>query len=258
MVISAMRDLIVTNPETDGRIVTSSSRELRKLALELIKLAKRGDLKSCFEEDLQHLDLYGTDFAGQQLPGMNFSGSFLVEADFRESNLVQAEFAGAYIRSVNFAKPIFQGPTSPTPTGSMHWVSPRANFARVRPATLRDCPATVAEMYAHLEKHYALSFQSWSGRVREQLTVIWNEYLTYSPGACESSLQRSGAGRPTKSGKYARALSFLNALLAFQDRAPLGLKEQPSMSRRVSKGCVEVSMGGKLWKSRSQWESPKR
>jgi serine/threonine protein kinase len=177
-VISAMRDLIVINPESDGGIVTSSSREVRKLALELINLATHDDLKSCFEEeDLQRLDLYGMDFAGKQLPSMNFSGSFLVEANFRESNLVHAEFAGAYIRNVNFAK----ANLSEADFTDADWFNAlfltQDQLAQVREDTLMDCPATVAEMHKYLEKHYALPFESWSGRVGDQLTATWNEYL---------------------------------------------------------------------------------
>ena len=178
MVISAMRDLIVSRPETDDGVVRRSNREVRKLALELIKLSKAGDLKSCFEEaDLQHVDLYGMDFAGQQLLGMNFGGSFLVEADFQKSNLARACFAGASIRNVNFKK----ADLSEADFTDADWFNAlgltRSQLARVRPDTLRDCPATDAEMHAYLEKHYVLPFDSWSGRVHDQLTATWNEYL---------------------------------------------------------------------------------
>jgi len=177
-VMSAMRDLIVSNPETDGSIVTGSSRETRKLALELIKLSKPGDLKDCFEEgDLQHLDLYGMDFAGQQLAGLNFRGSFLVEADFRESNLARACFAGACIRNVNFTK----ADLSEADFTDADWFNAlgltQDQLARARQDALADCPTTDAEMHAYLEKHYVLPFESWSGRVRHQLTATWNEYL---------------------------------------------------------------------------------
>jgi hypothetical protein len=187
MVISAMRDLIVSNPEKDGGIVTGSSREIRKMALELIKLSKSGDLKDCFEvRDLQHLDLYGMNFAAQQLVGMNFSGSFLVEADFRESNLVECCFAGACIRNVKFN----QANLSEVDFTDADWFNAfglaQDQLARARQDTLTDCPATIAEMHAYLESHYVVPFESWTAQVRRQLTMTWTEYL--SPGGLRDFL----------------------------------------------------------------------
>ncbi len=177
-VISAMRDLIVTTPDTDGNVLPRSVREVRKLALELMKFSKPGDLKACFEDgDLEHLDLYGMDFTSQELSGMSFRGSFLVEADLGRSNLAHTSFAGAYIRNAIFTNADLSG----VDLTDADWFNAlgltQAQFARVRHDTVMDCPATVAEMHQYLEKHYALPFESWSGRVRDQLTATWNEYL---------------------------------------------------------------------------------
>src|SRR5207245_10927389 len=109
-VISAMRDLILNAGDAKGNVVPSSVREVRKLALELVKLSKQGDLRDCFQEhDLEYLDFYGVTFSGERLAGMSFRGSFLVEAAFRRSDLIRASFAGAYLRNADFAEADLSG-----------------------------------------------------------------------------------------------------------------------------------------------------
>jgi hypothetical protein len=143
-----------------------------------MKLGKPGDLKACFEDgDLEHLDLYGMDFTSQELSSLSFRGSFLVEADLGWSNLAHTSFAGAYIRNANFTHADLSG----VDFTDADWFNAlgltQDQLAHVRKNTLMNCPATVAEMHAYLEKHYGFPFESWSGRVRNQLTTTWSEYL---------------------------------------------------------------------------------
>jgi serine/threonine protein kinase len=188
-IVSAMKDLILDTRTNDDGVLPASIREIRKLALELLKLAKDGDLRDCFEKrQLEHLDLYGMNFSNERLTGMSFRGSFLVEASFRRCALRRASFARSYLRNADFTG----AEIAEVDLTDADWFNAvgltRAQFARIRRETLVKCPASVSEMHHYLESRYLYPFESWSTEIRQQLTAVWHKYLR--PGGLRDVLER--------------------------------------------------------------------
>jgi serine/threonine protein kinase len=176
-VTSALKDLILTIPDFNNGI-PAPVRQLRKEALDLIKTATQGQLRECFKEkDLEYLDLYGMNFAGQRLTDISFRGCFLVEADFRQSHLDRATFAGAYVRNVNFAGADLSG----ADFTDADWFNALAltggQLASARQDTLMQCPPDEEAMHRYLAARYAFPFESWPLQVQEQLKAAWSQYL---------------------------------------------------------------------------------
>jgi serine/threonine protein kinase len=175
---SALKDLILSIGDFEGRVIPAAVREFRQEALELIKMSTDSDLRRCFaERDFEFLDLYGMNFARQSLAEFSFKGCFLVEADFEACDLCRASFEGANIRNVDFA-----GATlSNADFTDADWFNAAAltegQLALVRPETLLDCPQDIAGMLRFLKHHYAVPFEAWSPRLQEQLKAAWQEYL---------------------------------------------------------------------------------
>ena len=135
-------------------------------------------MNRCFrDQDLEHLDLYGMNFASEQLAGLSFKGCFLVEANFQNSSLVGASFASAYVRNAEFT----DADLKDVDFTDADWFNApgltAGQLERARKDTLMMCPTDVQEIHRYLEARYGVPFEAWSGRVQEQLKATWNEYL---------------------------------------------------------------------------------
>ena len=177
-VTSALKDLILTVGDFGDAPVPMRVREVRKFALDVMKTSTQGHLGRCFKEhELEHLDLYAMNFAGERLPGLSFYGSFLVEASFAACDLARASFVGAYVRNVDFA----QADLSDADLTDADWFNAlhltESQLRSVRQDTLLKCPANVDAMHRYLKARYGLSFESWSARVQEELRATWQDYL---------------------------------------------------------------------------------
>jgi serine/threonine protein kinase len=177
-VSSVLKDLILTVPDFNGNGVPASVREVRKLALDLVKGLAQGNLGLYFQEhELEYLDLYGMDFGTEQLSGLSFRGSFLVEANFQGSHLIRSSFRGAYIRNASFG----EADLTHADLTDADWFNAlgltERQLRQVQHATLLACPPNVQAMHTYLQARYAFPFQSWSTRVQEELKTAWNEYL---------------------------------------------------------------------------------
>ena len=177
-VTSALKDLILSIGDFQGRVIPAPVRDLRKRALELIKISTQSDLRRCFaDHDLEFLDLYGTDFAGQPLGGFSFKGCFLVEASFRGCDLNRASFADANIRNVDFGGAALSG----ADFTDADWFNAvgltESQLASIRPDTLLDCPRDMAAMHRFLSRHYVVPFEAWAPRLQDQLKTAWEQYL---------------------------------------------------------------------------------
>ena len=163
--------------------------------LELLKVSAQGNLSRCFkDQELEHLDLYGMNFAGANLSRVSFRGCFLVEANFQQCNLEQSSFAGAYVRNVDFSQANLSG----ADFTDIDWFNALgltpSQLQSVRQETLLDCPSNVQALRRYLDTRYGFPFASWEFRVQEQLKAAWSEYLR--PGGLrETVLQWRVASR---------------------------------------------------------------
>ena len=162
----------------DANGLPTSVREVRRLALDVIKLFAQGKLGRCFKDGaLECLDLYGMNFASEELSGISFRNCFLVEADFRGSQLAHASFAGAYLRNVNFAEADLSG----ADLTDADWFNAlgltESQLRLVQRDTLINCPPDLQAMHRFLKSRYGFPFESWSRQVQEQLQAAWNEHL---------------------------------------------------------------------------------
>lgn len=177
-VTPVLKGLILTLGERGGNGVSVPVREMRRSMLEHLKVSTQGDLGRCFKDQvLEHLDLYGMNFAGANLSHVSFRGCFLVEANFRQCNLGQSSFAGAYVRNVDFS----QADLSGADFTSADWFNAlgltSSQLQSVRQETLLDCPSNVRAIRRYLEARYGFPFASWGVQVQEQLQTAWSEYL---------------------------------------------------------------------------------
>jgi serine/threonine protein kinase len=177
IVSSGLRRLILTVP-SDGHIIVSSVRDVRKRVFDILRKATSDDLYQFFgRQDFEHLDLYGFNFEATNLLGTSFGGAFLVECSFASSNLAGASFAGAYIRNVNFSGANMHGADFTDADWFNALELTPAQLTSVRQETLRPCPPDIAAMHSFLESHYAFPFTAWSAHVQEQLQATWKSYL---------------------------------------------------------------------------------
>jgi len=173
----ALRELILTAPD-DRHGVAAPVREIRKAALEIIKAATHGRLTLYFKgQDLEYLDLYGTNFAFERLRGLSFRGCFLVEASFQGNDLQEASFESACIRNVDFAGTDLTG----ADFTDADWFNALGLTERqvesVPQDTLMECPASIREMHEFLAARYVFPFKSWAKRVQDDLQAAWADYL---------------------------------------------------------------------------------
>lgn len=178
LVVSALKDVVTTIPEFTGGPVPGGVREMRRAAVELLKAVTHGNLRSCLaERDLKFLDLYGMNFAGQDLSAFSFRGCFLVEASFKNAGLPGACFAEARLSNVNF----FGAKLTNVDLTDADWFNTLGLTERqlraVRPETLLACPPTLEAMHLYLSAHYVFPFDSWTTVVQERLIAAWDEYL---------------------------------------------------------------------------------
>jgi len=174
---SVLREVILTVDQ--GRTGLSDPvREVRKLTLDALRACAPGGLAECFQDrGLEHLDLYGMNFAGERLTGMSFQASFLVAASFQKCDLRGATFAGAWIRNGNFAEADLSG-ADMTDADWFNALGLTENQLRsIRPHTLLDCPADIPAMHHYLAARYVYPFESWSTQIQEEIKAAWNEYL---------------------------------------------------------------------------------
>lgn len=176
--ISALKGLIQRDVDRPGGVIPSSIRELRKAALEVLKIATQGHLSTCFgPRDLEYLDLYGMNFVREQLNEFSFNGCFLVEADFRKSCLRSASFAKACLRNANFLSADLAGVDL---TGA-DWFNAlnltEAQLRSVRKETVLLCPTGLQAMYEYVASRYVVPFDAWPAHIQEQLKRAWRRYL---------------------------------------------------------------------------------
>lgn len=175
--ISVVKDFLALG-DFDGTIVPRPVREIRRLALDTIRALAQKDLGAYFQEgELDYLDLYGMDFARQQLAGVTFRYCFLVESSFEGAVLDGSSFLGAYIRNVKFAGASLRI----TDLTDADWFNAQGlkpeQLREARLETLLACPPDVEGMHRYLRSHYAVTFERWSEHVQKQLTESWAEYL---------------------------------------------------------------------------------
>jgi serine/threonine protein kinase len=174
---SILKDVILTMDPGVGQ-VRDAARAVRKQTLEVLTASTGGDLGALFNADeLEHLELYGMDFAAAQFAGMRFNGCFLVGSNFRGSNLAGACFEGASIRNVDFA----EANLSDADFTDADWFNAlnltESQIRGVSMHTLQACPADEQAMHRYLTDHYVLPFGSWPSRHQQQLKATWTEYL---------------------------------------------------------------------------------
>jgi len=181
------KNLILTLGDLDDGGVPMRIREIRKLALDVIKASAQGRIGRFFQNrELEYLDLYGMDFSGEDLSGASFQGCFLVEATFQSSKLAGALFAQASIRNANFTGANLSGADFTAADWFNAWGLTEEQLRTVRPGTLLRCPDNVDEMHKFLAGHYFFPFASWSSHVQSQLQEAWAEYLR--PGGVRDKL----------------------------------------------------------------------
>lgn len=175
---NTMKELILFLGDLEGVIVPTGVRQMRKLALDVIKASSPGSLGHNFQDrELEYLDLYGMNFAQENLSHVSFRGCFLATADFQSSDLTGATFAEARIRNTKFGGANLTG----ADLGGADWFNAsgltEAQLRTVQPGTLLRCPSDVEEMHRFLKGYYALPFESWSADVQDHLRRTWSEYL---------------------------------------------------------------------------------
>jgi len=181
---NAMKDIVLNMGDFEGAVVPARIREMRRLALDVIRLAAAGGLGSEFaHRELEYLDMYGMNFAYEDLRRVSFRGCFLVECDFQSCYLAGASFSGAYIRNANFKNADLTEAdfTNADWFNAAGLTAPQLQAARA--GTLLKCPPDIAGMHGVLKARYLLPFDSWSDEVQQQLQRTWATYLE-SGGFC--------------------------------------------------------------------------
>jgi hypothetical protein len=97
-VAKQLRPLVLSHSDT-----TSKARQIRKAAIEAIKIIRENRMRLDFSDGLIEADLPEVDLSGADLSGVNLSGSFLMGSDFAHSSLIGANLSDADLRNVNFA-----------------------------------------------------------------------------------------------------------------------------------------------------------
>lgn len=186
-------DLLLTlEPYDDG--VPPGVRQVRRLAMDVLKIATRGDLGPCFPDaELETLDLYAMDFSGCVMRGVSFGECFLAASDFENANLRKASFRSAWIRNVRFAG----ADLADADFTDADWFNAAGltedQLASVRPSTLSPCPPDVQALRRVLSARYGRQSESWDTEIREQLQQAWQEYLR--PGGLRDLVARGRRGR---------------------------------------------------------------
>ena len=175
---SAMCDLLLSVPKSRSGVVSPAVREIRKLALELLRLASKDDLTLYLRpDDLKYLDLWNMNFSRLNLTDFCFERCFLVEASFEGSNLPHSRFTEAWIRNVNFkdADLLDVDFTDADWFNTFGLTEHQLRSARLE--TLMKCPLDEARLRAYLDDAYHFPIGSWSEQVREQILAAWKDYL---------------------------------------------------------------------------------
>jgi serine/threonine protein kinase len=177
-VMSAMRDMILSVPRFRSGTVPPPIREIRKLGLELLRLASRNNLRLCLQpKDFEYLDLWNMNFSRLNLSGFSFERCFCVETSFEGCDLSHAVFRETSIRNVNFAGADLSGGDF-TGADWFNAIGLTENQLRtIRPETLMECPGDEALLRDYLDTSYGFPLGSWSDQVREQILGAWKEYL---------------------------------------------------------------------------------
>ena len=177
-VISATKALLTGDESFRKGFLANSARPVRNMALELLRLATRDDLRSYVKtNEFEHLDLYEMDFTGLDLKGFQFKGGFLVSSRFDGSDLRGAGFEGAAIRNVNFggAKLVDADFTGADWWNALGLDAQQLQSAKM--ATFARCPISVAGMHEFLTARYAVAFAAWDTAVQQELQAAWSDYL---------------------------------------------------------------------------------
>jgi serine/threonine protein kinase len=174
---SGLSDMILTH-EAASNGVPPTVRQVRRMTLDVLKLATQGELGSCFGDgELEGLDLFGMDFSTAQLTRVSFKGCFLVAADFEGACLRGASFKGAWIRNVDFTN----ADLAEADLTDADWFNTagltESQLASVRKGTLLECPPDVEALHRRLGVRYGYAFDSFDTDIQAQLLDTWNEYL---------------------------------------------------------------------------------
>jgi uncharacterized protein YjbI with pentapeptide repeats len=177
-IIAELKEFLLDLDELRWHIIPFQVRSLRKSVMDVIRTAARGELFRYFARgELEGIDLYGMDFASEDLNHMSFANCFLVEGNFDDANLVAASFSAARIRNANFRSAKLSG----VDFTEADWFNAsglsESSLEQARRETLTRCPADLDGMYSELKRWYALQFFEWSTQVQRQLLVTWREYL---------------------------------------------------------------------------------
>lgn len=174
---TALKDVLLTLDQ-DKEEISRTTRKVRQLTLNVLKLAAEGDLSALFQHgELVGLDLFGMDFSCSNLAGVSFEGCFLATATFHASRLAETSFVRAFGRNVDFAQADVTGAdlTDFDWFNAYGWTEDQ--LRSVRRGTLRRCPPNVEELHQYLRLHYRFPFESWPAEEQDALIAAWNKYL---------------------------------------------------------------------------------
>ena len=161
---------------------SDDGRDIRRHAIETIKLLRRHSLTSDFTNDeLDEVDLVEADLSRTDLKGVSMSGAFLIRSDFSGSDLSGTDLTGSWIRNADFAACTLSG----VDLTGVDWFNARgftiSQLRAAKPGTVEPCPrdasgiASEAAFRARFAAEYQFPWESIGGD-RDRLLKLWEQY----------------------------------------------------------------------------------
>lgn len=178
LVATATKAILTSDERHNTGIVGDTARPIRKIALELLRIATEGRLRDFIQpNDFVARDLFDMDFSGLDLRGLSFDNCFLACTSFEGCDLSGANFKGAAIRNVNFKKATLRNADF---TGADWWNSihlTKAQVRSVKAGSLASCPKSRDNLLIFVAARYAIPFTAWDPVYQHAISEAWAEYL---------------------------------------------------------------------------------
>ena len=170
---------------------SDNSRDIRRHAIETIKILRHHNLTADFSNDeLDEVDLVDVDLSRTNLKGVSMSGAFLIRSDFSGGDLGEYTACRARGFATRISAPArCPVSTSPESTRSMRVDSQYAQLRAAKFETVESCSrdaagiASASAFRERFDEEYQFPWESIGGD-RDRLLALWNQYGEHGRRLC--------------------------------------------------------------------------
>ncbi len=189
LAVERLKRLVVVSNDT-----TDKGREIRRRAIEAIKVLRRNDLSRDFDgEALRAVDLVDADLGRTSLKGVSLERGFLIRTDFSAADLTGANLSATWVRNSDFGAATMTGAN----VDEMDWFNAQGfaadQLGSVDRSTLAACPRDDAGRTSEstfrklLNEDYGFQWEQM-GSDRDQMARWWSIYA--APGGLCDQVDR--------------------------------------------------------------------